>query len=31
MLEAPLPIMVGITKSENRDITLTQDERDSKI
>ena len=31
MLEAPLPIMVGITKREYRDISLTQDERDSKI
>jgi len=33
MLEAPLPILVGITKREYRDVikTLTQEEVNSKI
>ena len=30
-LEAPLPILVGITMREYRELNLTQDERDSKI
>jgi hypothetical protein len=31
MLEAPVPILVGITKREYKDLSLTDDEKDSKI
>lgn len=31
MLEAPLPLLVGISRREYKDVTLTQEERDSKI
>ena len=31
MLEAPLPLLVGITNREYKDVTLTQTEKDSKI
>ena len=31
MLEAPLPLLVGITRREYKDVTLNQCERDSKI
>jgi hypothetical protein len=31
MIEAPVPILVGITKKEYRELNLSQDEKDSKI
>ena len=31
MLEAPLPFLVGITKHEYNNITLSDEERDSKV
>lgn len=31
MIEAPLPILVGISRREYKDLNLTQDEKDSKI
>lgn len=31
MIEAPVPLLVGITKREFRELNLTTDERDSKI
>jgi hypothetical protein len=31
MLEAPLPLLVGITKKEYKQITLSPEEKDDKI
>lgn len=31
MLEAPVPFLVGITKKEYKQITLSKEEKDSKI
>jgi hypothetical protein len=31
MLEAPVPLLVGITKKEYKEITLSEDEKESKI
>lgn len=31
MIEAPVPLLVGITKKEYRDLSLSEEEREDKI
>jgi hypothetical protein len=31
MIDAPLPMLVGITKKEYRELNLSKEEKDSKI